>query len=117
MSMKLYVGNLSYETSEEELNQLFAPMGKVESVKIISDRYSGISKGFGFVEMSSRAEGEAAIKELNGKTLHNRTIVVNEAKARTSGGRPGGGGGGGRDGRDGGGGGGGGGRGGPRGRW
>ncbi len=106
MTMKLYVGNLSYETSEEELTQLFAPIGKVESVKIITDRYSGISKGFGFVEMSSRPEGELAIKDLNGKTLHNRTIVVNEARARTGAGRPGGGGGGG--GRGGGG---------PRGRW
>jgi RNA recognition motif-containing protein len=92
MSIKLYVGNLSYETSEAELRERFAAIGTVESVKIITDRYSGMSKGFGFVEMSSRAEGELAIKELNGKTLHNRTIVVNEAREKAAGEGPGGGG-------------------------
>jgi len=88
MSMKLYVGNLSYETSETELKELFAAIGTVESVAIINDRYSGMSKGFGFVEMSTPAEGELAITELNGKTLHSREIVVNEARAKTDRGGP-----------------------------
>jgi cold-inducible RNA-binding protein len=100
MSMKLYVGNLSYETTEPELNDLFSPLGNVESVKIITDRYSGVSKGFGFVEMSSREEGEQAIQELNGTTVRNRTIIVNEARPQVSRGgggrRPSRGGGGGR---------------------
>ncbi len=91
MSMKLYVGSLPYETSEAELKELFSGIGTVESVKIITDRYSGMSKGFGFVEMASRAEGELAITELNGKTLHNRTIVVNEAREREARRGPGGG--------------------------
>lgn len=80
MSIKLYVGNLSYETTELELKDLFSPHGAVESVKIITDRYSGLSKGFGFVEMSSREEAEQAIQELNGTTVRNRTIIVNEAR-------------------------------------
>ena len=99
MSMKLYVGGLPYETSEAELKELFSGVGTVESVKIITDRYSGMSKGFGFVEMATRAEGELAITELNGKTLHNRTIVVNEAREREARGGPGGGGPRGRGGR------------------
>jgi cold-inducible RNA-binding protein len=80
MSMKLYVGNLSYEITEPELKDLFAPHGVVEGVKIITDRYSGVSRGFGFVEMSNRTEGERAITELNGKMIRNREIVVNEAR-------------------------------------
>lgn len=91
MPMKLYVGNLSYETTESELNELFSTIGTVESVKVITDPYSGMSKGFGFVEMSTREQGEMAIKELNGKTVRNRTIVVNEARPRKQRGGPGGG--------------------------
>ena len=80
MSVKLYVGNLSYEVTEAELNELFAPLGVIESVKVINDRYTGNSKGFGFVEMASREEADKAINELNGKTVRNRAIVVNEAR-------------------------------------
>lgn len=83
MSVKLYVGNLSYEVTESELNELFAPFGAVESAKIITDRYTGNPKGFGFVEMSTREEANKAIKELNGKTVRNRAIVVNEARPRS----------------------------------
>jgi len=96
MSMKLYVGNLSYEMSESQLSDLFTPFGAIESAKIITDKYTGNSKGFGFVEMSSREEGEKAISELNGKQINNRAITVNEARPKpergSSGGRGGGGG-------------------------
>ena len=87
--MKLYVGNLSYEVTEEDLRQEFVAFGEVASVDIIMDKYSGRPKGFGFVEMASKAEAEAAITGLNGKTLKERTIVVNESRPRTdsSGGR------------------------------
>ena len=81
--MKIYVGNLSYEVTEEELRQEFEAFGKVESVNIITDKISGRPKGFGFVEMASKSEAEAAITSLNGKTLKERTIVVNEARPRT----------------------------------
>ncbi len=82
MSMNLYVGNLSSETTESELKDLFAQFGEVESTKIITDRHSGDPKGFGFVEMSSRPEGEKAINELNGKLLRNREITVNRARPK-----------------------------------
>ena len=81
--MKIYVGNLSSEITEEELRQEFEAFGKVESVNIITDKISGRPKGFGFVEMASKSEAEAAITSLNGKTLKERTIVVNEARPRT----------------------------------
>ncbi len=81
--MKIYVGNLSYEVTEEDLRQEFEDFGEVTSVDIISDRDSGRPKGFGFVEMATKSEGEAAIAGLNGKTLKERTIVVNEARPRT----------------------------------
>ncbi len=81
--MKIYVGNLSYEVTEEELKQEFMSFGEVTSVNIITDRDSGRTKGFGFVEMASKSEAEAAITGLNGKTLKERTIVVNEARPRT----------------------------------
>jgi RNA recognition motif-containing protein len=80
--MKLYVGNLSYQLTEDELNELFAPFGTVESVKIITDRETGQSRGFGFVEMSSQEEGENAMNELNGKEIESRALVVNEARPR-----------------------------------
>ena len=81
--MKIYVGNLSYEVTEEELRQEFQAFGAVESVNIIMDNYSGRPKGFGFVEMSSVSEGQAAITALNGKTLQDRTLNVNAARPRT----------------------------------
>jgi RNA recognition motif-containing protein len=80
--MNIYVGNLSRELTEEELRQEFAAFGAVTSVNIIKDKYSGQSKGFGFVEMSSKSEAEAAIAGLKGKTLKERTLDVNEARPR-----------------------------------
>ncbi len=90
--MKLYVGNMSYETTEEDLRLACEAFGKVESVTIIKDKDSGEPKGFGFVEMSSKADGQAAIEGLNGKELKGRTLNVNEARPRTGnfGGSPGG---------------------------
>jgi RNA recognition motif-containing protein len=106
MGKKLYVGNLSYDVDSSALEQLFAAHGTVESAQIISDRDTGRSKGFGFVEMSSDAEAQAAIAALNGQDHGGRALTVNEAKPRED--RPrGGGGGGGRGGYGGGGGGGG----------
>ena len=81
--MKIYVGNLSYDVTEEELKQEFIAYGEVTSVSILSDRISGRPKGFAFVEMATKSEAEAAIAGLNGKTLKERTIVVNEARPRT----------------------------------
>jgi RNA recognition motif-containing protein len=114
--MKLYVGNLAFQTSSEDLQQLFAQAGTVESASVVEDRETGRSRGFGFVEMSSKEEGEAAIAQFNGKEVNGRNLTVNEAKPREN--RAGGGGGrggfGGGGGRGGGGYGGGGGRGGGR---
>ena len=93
--MNIYVGNLSYDVTEEELRQEFLAFGEVESVNIITDKYSGRPKGFGFVEMASVSEGQAAITALNGKTLRERTLNVNAARPRSdnrSGGSYGGGG-------------------------
>ena len=81
--MKIYVGNLSYEITEQDLKQEFEAFGTVDTVSVITDKYSGKPKGFAFVEMSSKSEGETAITNLNGKTLDERTIVVNEARPRT----------------------------------
>jgi len=81
--MKIYVGNLSYDVTEEELRQEFLAFGEVESLNIITDKYSGRPKGFGFVEMPSVSEGQAAITGLNGKTLKDRTLNVNAARPRT----------------------------------
>ena len=81
--MKIYVGNLSYEVTEEELRQEFMAFGEVTSANIITDKFSGRPKGFGFVEMATKSEAEAAIAGLNGKTLKERTIVVNVARPRT----------------------------------
>jgi cold-inducible RNA-binding protein len=81
--MKIYVGNLSYDVTEDELAAEFGTFGKVESVAIPADKFSGRPKGFGFVEMASKSEAEAAIAGLNGKSLRERTIVVNEARPRT----------------------------------
>jgi len=81
--MRIYVGNLPYETTEEDLQLEFAAFGEVTSVTILSDKLTGRPKGFGFVEMPSKSEAEAAIAGLNGKILKERTIVVNEARPRT----------------------------------
>ena len=87
MSNKLYVGNLSFDAGEEELRTLFQQAGTVESVRIITDQYSGRSRGFGFVEMATREEAIKAIDLLNGKTLRERTLVVNEAREKRERGR------------------------------
>ena len=111
MGSKLYVGNLSYNTTSSDLEQLFAQHGSVSSAEVIQDRDTGRSKGFGFVQMGSDDEAQAAIAALNGQQHDGRALTVNEAKPRED--RPRGGGGGGGGGRGGyGGGGGGGGRGG-----
>ena len=78
--MRLYVGNLSFETSEADLRELFARTGTVESCRIVTDRDTGRSRGFGFVEMSSKDEGQAAIEVLSGRDLDGRALTVNEAK-------------------------------------
>ncbi len=106
--MKLYVGNLSFNTSDSDLSTLFSEVGTVTSTNIIEDRETGRSRGFGFVEMSSKEEGQAAIAQLNGKEVDGRELKVNEAKPQESrgaggGGRGGYGGGGGRGGYGGGG--------------
>ena len=82
MSMKLYVGNLSFQTSSDDLQQLFSQAGTVESVNIIEDRETGRSRGFAFVEMASTEEGNAAIQQFNGRDVEGRTLNVNEAKPR-----------------------------------
>lgn len=92
MSMKLYVGNLSFQTSRDELEQLFAQAGTVESTNIVEDRETGRSRGFGFIEMATREEGEAAIQQFNGKELNGRALTVNEARPREDRGNRGGGG-------------------------
>ncbi len=103
MSIKLYVGNLSFQTSSEDLQQLFSQAGTVESASVVEDRETGRSRGFGFVEMASKEEGEAAIAQFNGKEVNGRNLNVNEARPRED--RGGRGGGGGRGGSRGGGGG------------
>jgi RNA recognition motif-containing protein len=108
MTMKLYVGNLAFATTSQELQELFAQAGTVESASVVEDRDTGRSRGFGFVEMSSKEEGEAAIAQFNGKEVNGRALNVNEAKPRENrgggGGGRGGGYGGGGGGRGGGGG-------------
>jgi cold-inducible RNA-binding protein len=93
MAMKLYVGNLSFQTSSEELQQLFAQAGTVESATVVEDRDTGRSRGFGFVEMASKEEGEKAIQQFNGTDLNGRNLTVNEARPREDRGNRGGGGG------------------------
>jgi cold-inducible RNA-binding protein len=82
MSMKLYVGNLAFATSSQDLQELFAQAGTVESASVVEDRDTGRSRGFGFVEMSSKEEAEAAISQFNGKEVNGRALNVNEAKPR-----------------------------------
>src|SRR5437660_11822345 len=112
MGRKLYVGNLTYGVTDSDLEQMFAAHGTVQSAQVIMDRDTGRSKGFGFVEMGSDQEAQAAIAALNGKDVNGRALTVNEARPREGGGGGGGGGrgfggggGGGRGGRGGGGGG------------
>ena len=88
--MNLYVGNLSREVTEDELRQAFEAFGQVATASIIKDRYSGESRGFGFVEMAAKAEAQAAIDGLNGTSLGERTLSVSEARPRAEGGRGGG---------------------------
>jgi cold-inducible RNA-binding protein len=102
MGRKLYVGNLPYSATEQSVREAFGKCGNVDSVALITDRDTGQSKGFGFVEMSSDAEAQAAIQQLNGTSFEGRQIKVNEAKPKAPGGGGGGrggygGGGGGRD--------------------
>jgi len=103
--VNIYVGNLSNQTTEDDLRQAFEAFGQVESVNIIKDRFSGESRGFGFVEIPSKQEAQKAIEEMNGKDLMGRAVNVNEARPKTDrgGGRGGGGGGRGGGGRGGGG--------------
>jgi cold-inducible RNA-binding protein len=81
--MKIYVGNLAHEVTEDELEQEFAAFGEVVSANIVTDRYTGRPRGFGFVEMAKVSEGQAAIAGLNGKMLKERTLTVNEARPRS----------------------------------
>lgn len=109
--MNIFIGNLSFDVSEDDLQKAFEAYGQVSAVNIIKDKYSGRSRGFGFVEMGSETEAQSAIDGLNGKELKGRKLSVNQARERSNDRRPGGGGGGGggpRRGRPGGGGGGGG---------
>lgn len=102
MATKLYVGNLSFQTTQQDLEELFAQSGQVSSVSLMTDRDTGQSRGFAFVEMSSEAEAQAAIQALDGKELDGRALKVNEARAREDRGGRGGFGGGGRGGSGGG---------------
>jgi cold-inducible RNA-binding protein len=90
MTMKLYVGNLAFATTSQDLQELFAQAGTVESASVVEDRETGRSRGFGFVEMSSKEEADAAIAQFNGKEVNGRSLTVNEAKPREN--RAGGGG-------------------------
>ena len=81
--MNIFAGNLTREFTETELRHEFETFGQVTSVKVIKDKYSGQSKGYGFVEMASMSEGQAAIRGLNGKTVKDRTLTVNEARPRS----------------------------------
>jgi RNA recognition motif-containing protein len=91
MSMKLYVGNISFDTTQQDLEKLFGEIGTVTSTNLIEDRETGRPRGFGFVEMSSKEEGQNAISQLNGKEVDGRELKVNEAKPQEK--RSGGGGG------------------------
>ena len=104
MATKLYVGNLSYQTKDQDLNQLFAEVGNVTSAQVVTDRYTSESRGFGFVEMATEDEAQQAIAAINGRTLDGRALVVNESRPREGGGGGGsrGGGGGSRGGSGGG---------------
>jgi cold-inducible RNA-binding protein len=85
MSIKLYVGNLSYEMTEDQLNTLFSEAGEVTSAKIITDRHTGQPRGFGFVEMETKMDGQKAISMLNGRNIEGRPLAVNEARPQQKG--------------------------------
>ena len=91
--MNIYVGNLAYQVNDDDLRQAFEAFGEVASATVIKDKFSGESRGFGFVEMPVKAEGDAAITGLNGQDLKGRALNVNEARPKAEGGRGGGGGG------------------------
>ena len=84
MSTRLYVGNLNFRTTGDELREIFSQAGEVENATVVEDRDTGRSRGFGFVEMASKEEGEAAIQQLNGNDLNGRNLTVNVAKPRES---------------------------------
>ncbi len=86
MTKRIYVGNLDYNVSSAELEQLFAPFGAINTASVVTDRMTGQSKGFGFVEMSNDAEAQAAIAALNGKDMGARALTVSEARPRAAGG-------------------------------
>ncbi len=88
--MNIYVGNLSAEVTEDDLRQLFTEFGEIKSIKVISDRFTGEARGFGFVEMASNQDATAAIEKLDGKELKGKLIIVNKARERTKGGTRGG---------------------------
>jgi cold-inducible RNA-binding protein len=92
MGKKLYVGNLTYEVTDTDLSKMFEAQGAVESAQVVMDRDTGRSKGFGFVEMKSDQEAQAAIAAMNGKEMNGRSLTVNEARPKTEGGRGGSGG-------------------------
>jgi cold-inducible RNA-binding protein len=89
----VFVGNLSFQTTQDDLNSIFSQYGAVERVNVVTDRTTGQPRGFAFIEMASRSEAETAISALNGTDLHGRTLNVNEARPKTDGPRGGGGGG------------------------
>ncbi len=89
MSKKLYVGNLPFSATEDSLKQMFAQFGTVESVSVITDRYTGQSKGFGFIELANKSEADAAIDKMNGSEMDGRTLKVSEAKPQAPRDRPG----------------------------
>lgn len=86
--MNIYVGNLPFDTTQDQLEDLFAPFGQVESARVINDRITGQPRGFGFVQMAKKEEGEKAIAELNNTTFNNKQLRVNEARPREEGGAP-----------------------------
>jgi RNA recognition motif-containing protein len=88
VNQKLYVGNLSYDTTDQELQELFAQYGTVQSANVVTDRYTGRSRGFGFVEMGSGEEAQQAIEALNGSDFQSRNLVVNEARPKEQSFRP-----------------------------
>lgn len=89
--MRIYVGNLSYDVTDQELRELFAAYGEVSSASVVTDKFTGNSKGFGFVEMPTREAAQKAIQELRGRQVRGRTLNVDEARPLGSGGGPGGG--------------------------
>jgi len=90
MATKLYVGNLSYQTTDQQLHDLFSDAGNVSSAQVVTDRYTGQARGFGFVEMASEDEAQQAIAAINGRNIDGRALVVNESRPREGGGGGGG---------------------------